>query len=133
MKMTGGPRLRRQLSQLKTSERKHVTKAIRTSTEEGVRVAKVLAPERSGQTKREIVADYKDEGMTGIVVAIDSSAPRAEKDRAYSIEHGRKKGNRGRTEGAHYIHRTRQYLGKKLKNRVKRAINKAAKEAARRG
>ena len=69
----------------------------------------------------------------GEVVVIDSGASKAEKDRAYSIEHGRKRGDRGTTEGFHYVQRTKQFLRKKWAGRIKRAMNKAAKEAARHG
>ncbi|MDO6799364.1 hypothetical protein [Shimia thalassica] len=133
MKHVDGRKLRRQLKSLKGTTRKHVTDAIEKSTHEGVRVARVLAPEKSGETKKDIHAEFKDQGMTGTVVAIESSAPRAEKDRAYSIEHGRKSGGQGTTEGSHHIWRTRQYLQKKLKSRIRRALNKAAKEVASRG
>lgn len=133
MKYADGRKLRRQLKSLKGATRKHVTDAIEKSTHEGVRVAKVLAPDVSGETKQEIRAEFKDQGMVGEVVAIDSDASRGDKDRAYSIEHGRKVGVHGTTEGSHHIHRTRQYLGKKHKNRIRRAIRKAAKEVVTHG
>lgn len=133
MRIEGGLKLRRQMRALKGTARKHITKAVHTGTEEGVRIAKVLAPDTTGKTKSEIVSSYKDEGMTGIVVAIESDASGAEKNRAYSIEHGRKVGNKGKTEGSHHIHRTRTYLAKKNKSRMRRALNKAIREAAGRG
>lgn len=129
MKVTGGKKLARQLGRLPVHIRKHVSDAVRKSTEEGAKIARTLAPVATGETKSVIHTEYKDQGMTGTVVAIDTSAPRSEKDRAYSIEHGRKKGNSGTTEGSHHIWRTRQYLAKRIRARMKRAINKAAKEA----
>ncbi|MBY6138529.1 hypothetical protein KUV26_03695 [Leisingera daeponensis] len=123
-------RLIRQLEKLPDAQRKHVTGAIQKSTEEGARVARVLAPDVTGETREQITTQYHDGGMVGEVVVIASDAPRAEKDRAYSIEHGRKRGDRGTTEGSHHVHRTRQYLGKKHRNRIKRAVKKAAKEVA---
>jgi hypothetical protein len=133
MRLADGRKLRGQLKSLKGTSRKHVVDAIEKSTLEGVRVAKVLAPDETGETKSDIHAEFKEQGMVGEVVAIESSAPRSEKDRAYSVEHGRKKGNSGTTAGSHHIWRTRQYLGKKLKNRIGRAIRKAAKEVATNG
>jgi len=133
MRVEGGKKLRRQLSSLKGDARKHIVKAIAAGTNEGVRVARVLAPEKTGRTKQEIHAEFRDDGMTGIVEVIDPGADRADKDRAYSIEHGRKAGDHGTTPGSHHVHRTREYLAKKNKNRVKRAMRMAIKEAAGRG
>jgi len=128
MKVSGDKKLIRQMRQLPDAMRDNVRKAIRVSTEEGARVAKTLAPDQTGQTRDGITTEYKDGGMTGTVVVIDSAAARSEKDRAYSIEHGRKKGDRGTTEGYHFVHRTREFLKDKYRRRISRAINKAAKE-----
>ncbi|MCG7626051.1 hypothetical protein [Epibacterium sp. Ofav1-8] len=133
MKVEGHKKLIRKLSALPDAQRGHVRKAIATSTEEGARVARVLAPNTTGETRDEITTEYHDNGMMGEVVVIASDAPQADKDRAYSIEHGRKKGDRGTTEGSHHVQRTRQYLGKKFRNRISRAVRKAAKEVASRG
>ncbi len=133
MKIEGSKRLVRKLGALPEVQRAHLRKAIAKSAEEGARVARVLAPDTTGETRANITTEYRDDGLTGEVVVIDSSASRQEKDRAYSIEHGRKKGDRGTTEGYHYVHRTREYLGKRWKGRIKRAVNKAAKEVARNG
>lgn len=121
-------KLIRQLKKLPDVQRGYVQKAIATSTEEGARVAKTLAPNVTGETRDEITTEYSEGGMVGTVVVIASDAPREEKDRAYSIEHGRKNGDRGTTAGSHHVHRTRQYLGKKHRARIKRAVNKAARE-----
>jgi len=131
MKIEGYKRLSRQLGKLPEAQRQHVVKAIAKSTEEGARVARTLSPDASGRTRDGITTEYRDGGLTGEVVVIASDAPQAEKDRAYSIEHGRKKGDRGTTEGYHHVSRTRSYLAKKWRGRIKRAINKAAKEVAR--
>ncbi len=128
MKVTGSKKLIRQLDQLPDSARSHIRKAIRRNTEEGARVARTLAPELTGQTKSQITTEYSTNGLRGEVVVIDSNAPRAEKDRAYSIEHGRKKGDHGRTEGAQFVWTTRRYLAKKFRGRMKRAIKKAVKD-----
>lgn len=133
MKLLGAEKLARQLRDLPEVQRGYVKKAIIQSTEEGARVARTLAPDASGETRDGITTEYREGGLVGEVVVIDSNAPQDKKDRAYSIEHGRKRGERGVTEGAHHVHRTRQYLAKKNKARIKRAINKAVREVSRRG
>lgn len=133
MRIEGGDKLRRQLRALKGTARKHVVKAIRTGTEEGARIAKVLAPDVTGETRDRITTEYKDEGMHGEVVVIATNTPRHIKDKYYSIEHGRKEGDHGTTEGVHFVHRTRSYLAKKNRNRMRRALRLAVKEAAGRG
>jgi hypothetical protein len=112
-------------------QRGHIVKAIAKSTEEGASVARVLAPDVTGETRDNITTQYRSGGMVGEVVVIASDAPRSEKDRAYSIEHGRKNGDHGTTEGNHHVRRTREYLAKRFKGRIRRAINKAAREVAR--
>lgn len=123
-------KLIRQMKQLPEVQRKHIRGAVQKGTEEAARVARVLAPDVTGETREQITTEYHDDGMVGEVVVIASDAPRAEKDKAYSIEHGRKKGDRGTTEGSHHVQRTRQFAGKKHRNRIKRAVNRAAKEVA---
>ncbi|WP_439137555.1 hypothetical protein [Roseicyclus sp.] len=130
MKIQGANKLVRKLGQLPDAQRRHVVKAIAQSTEEAARVARTLAPDTTGRTRAQITTEYKENGLVGEVVVIDSAAPRAEKDRAYSIEHGRKRGDRGTTEGYHFVRRTRAFIGKKNRNRILRAIRKAAKEVA---
>lgn len=133
MTLRGANRLRRQLRHLQGGARDHVVRAIRRGTQEGARVARVLAPEDTGETRRGISTRYEDDGMRGIVEAAPRPATRAEKDRVYSIEHGRKRGDHGTTEGSHHMYRAKIYIAKKNKDRVKRAIRKAVREAARRG
>jgi hypothetical protein len=130
MRIEGGKKLRAQLSRLPEAIRADVAKAVRRQTEKGVRTARILAPEDSGQTRRLIRAAYYDRGMIGEIVAIDSDAPRTEKDRQYSIEHGRQRGAHGRTTGAKYMATTRRYLAKTWANALRRAVRKAAKRAA---
>lgn len=129
MKVTGDLKLIRQMRSLPKEARAAIGKAIRTSTEEGARVARTLAPVRSGETRDGITTEFSADGLLGVVVVIDSDAPRAKKDRAYSIEHGRQAGDRGTTVAAKFVRTTKQYLQKKHRARIKRAINKAAREA----
>jgi len=130
MKITGQKKLMRQMDKLPDAARQHIKKAIRLNTEEGARVARTLAPDVTGETVANITTEYSKGGMKGTVVVIANDAGQADKDRAYSIEHGRKRGDRGTTEGAHYVWTTRQYLAKKFKGRMKRAIKKAVKEVS---
>lgn len=123
-------KLVRQLSALPDAQKKHIRAAISKSVVEGAQVAGVLAPERSGETKRAISAEMSLDGMSGMVRAIHEGATRDEKDRAYSIEAGRKKGDKGTTQGSKHMSRTRAYLGQKFRGRVSRAVRRAAKEVA---
>ena len=124
-------KLIRQMRKLPGAQRAHIIKAVAKSAEEGASVARTLAPDTTGETRDAITTVYREGGMVAEVVVIDSDASQVDKNRAYSIEHGRKKGDYGTTEGYHHVHRTRQYLGKRFKGRIRRAINKAAKEVAR--
>lgn len=130
MKVTGHKKLARQLGSLPAATRANVAKAIAKSTEEGARVARTLAPSTTNETRDAITTEYSNHGLTGVVVVVASDTSREEKDKRYSIEHGRKKGDRGTTEGYHFVHRTRQYLGKKNRARIKRAIRKAVREVS---
>lgn len=131
MKVEGDKALIRQLNKLPEASRKHVRRTIKRNLEQGERVAWTLAPDDTHQTRGDLHIDIDPDGMRGQVVAIRSDAPRADKDRTYSIEHGRKKGNRGTTAGYKFMWRTRQYLGKRFRNSIRRAIRKAAKEVTR--
>jgi hypothetical protein len=134
-------RLTRQLRRLPDALQENVKQAVYKSTEEAARVVKVLAPNTTGETKDGIHTKYEPDGMMGTVVVLDRNASRAEKDRAYSIEHGRKKAVkigkvkgkkkevwRGTTEGYRFVGRARQYMGKRWSRRIRRAVRKAAKE-----
>ena len=131
MRLEGDKKLIRQLSQLPEASRKHVAAAMRRNVGEGEKIANILAPDATFETRGNIHSEIRDDGMTGEILAIRSDAPQKDKDRAYSVEHGRKRGgtpNRGTTEGYKFMWTTRQYLGKKFKGRMVRAIRKAAKE-----
>lgn len=133
MRIEGHKRAARKLRDLPEAARANIAKAVRLSTEEGARVARTLAPNVTGATRAQIETEFREGGMVGEVVVISSDADRAEKDKAYSIEHGRKAGNRGTTAGFHFVHVTRQFLGKKHRARIKRALAKAVKEVSRGG
>lgn len=130
MKILGAKKAAQKLRALPDKQRDHVVRAIRRNAEQGAKVARTLAPNVTGETRARITTAYYDEGMVGEVVAIDSDAPRPEKDKVYSIHYGRKRGERGTTTGYLYMTRTRQYLGKRFRNSIKRAVKKAAREVS---
>lgn len=122
-------------------QRKLIGDAIRKSTLEGVRWARTLAPVDSGDLKRGIYAkfDFQPGSLSASVEAAPDDGPSQAK--ALSIEFGRRytrkrrvpgrRGllNRGTTEPHPFMQRTQALLGRKHRNRIKRAIRKAAKEA----
>lgn len=116
-----------QMRRLPDEQRAQLRKVIAKNTHEAAQVTRTLAPDVSGETRDNITVEFRDGGMTGEVVVIASDAPRAEKDRAYSIEHGRKAGDHGTTEGYHHVHQARQFTAKKFSGRVRRALNKAVR------
>lgn len=122
-----GKKLLAQLGKLPDAQRAEMVKVIAKNTHEAAQVTRTLAPSQSGKTRDDIAVTFRDGGLTGEVVVIASDASKADKDRAYSIEHGRKKGDRGSTEGYHHVYQARKYLGKKFAGRVRRALNKAVK------
>lgn len=131
MKITGDKKLKRQLADIPDEVHSEVRKSILRTTTEAERVANTLAPDVTHETRGNIYSEISDRGMTGRVLAIPSDAPREDKDRAYAIEHGRKRGIRGTTEGYHFIHRTRQYIGKKHVQRVRAAIRRGLRRSVR--
>jgi hypothetical protein len=122
-------------------QRKLIGDAIRTSTLEGVRWARTLAPVDSGDLRSGIHAkfDFQPGSLSASVEAAPDDGPSQAK--ALSIEFGRRytrkrrvpgrRGllNRGITEPMPFMRRTQSLLGKKHAGRIKRAIRKAAKEA----
>jgi hypothetical protein len=122
-------------------QRKLIGDAIRTSTLEGVRWARTLAPVDSGDLRSGIHAkfDFGSDTLRASVEAAPDDGPSQAK--ALSIEFGRRYTNarrapgrqglknRGTTEPHPFMQRTQALLGRKHRNRIKRAIRKAAKEA----
>ena len=132
--------VRRAFKELPRRQRKYIFTAIRKSVNEGVRLAKTMAPKDTGDLANNIHAKFQLEpnALTGSVEAAPPDA--ASQIKALSIEFGRqyKRGNRqprssgkkftGKTAPNPFIQRTQSILGRKHKSRVKRAMNKAAKE-----
>ena len=130
----------RAFKQLPKKQRGYIFKAIRKSVNEGVRLAKTLAPKDTGDLAQGIHAKFEIESnaLVGSVEAAPSDAKSQIK--ALSVEFGRqyKRGRRqparsgkkdtGTTSPNPFIRRTQSIIGPKHVGRVKRAMNKAAKE-----
>lgn len=127
MKITGDKKLRKQLASLPVKSQHRIAQAVRRNTEMGARVARALAPIREGYTKGDIFTLYEPDGMKGSVEA--AGPTRDEQIRARSIEHGRKRGLRGTTAPQPYIQPAQEYLGKRFGRSIKRAVNRAIKDA----
>jgi hypothetical protein len=122
-------------------QRKLIGDAIRTSTLEGVRWARTLAPVDSGDLRAGIHAKFEfgKESLRGSVEAAPEDGPSQAK--ALSVEFGRRytrksrvpgrRGlkNRGTTKPISFIRETQKLLGRKHKNRIRTALRKAAKQA----
>ena len=130
----------RAFKQLPKKQRGYIFKAIRKSVNEGVRLAKTLAPKDTGDLAQGIHAKFEIESnaLVGSVEAAPSDAKSQIK--ALSVEFGRqyKRGRRqparsgkkdtGTTSPNPFMRRTQSIIGPKHVGRVKRAMNKAAKE-----
>lgn len=127
MKLAGHEKLIKQMRSVPVEVRTAVSAAIRKGTEETANIARTLAPEKTGETKQMIFTKYSADGMSASVEAAPNSRDEQIKTRA--IEFGRRRGNKGTTEPHSYIRRAQAYTAKKFKAAVKRAMNKALKDA----
>lgn len=141
--------LQRAFKQLPRKQRKYIGDAIRKSVYEGVALAKSMAPVGSGardpdlgRFKDGIHAKFEVEEHAFVGSIEAAPATRDAQVKAMSIEFGRqyKGGKRrqpkgtdfrdtGRTEPVPVMRRTQTIIGPKHVGRVRRAMNKAAKEA----
>ena len=130
----------RAFKQLPKKQRGYIFKAIRKSVNEGVRLAKTLAPKDTGDLAQGIHAKFEIES-NALVGSVEASPSDAKSQiKALSVEFGRqyKRGRRqpvrsgkkdtGTTSPNPFIRRTQSIIGPKHVGRVKRAMNKAAKE-----
>lgn len=131
MRIDGAGKLIRQLRALPKAQRREIEKVMRRTVDSGVRMAETLAPDVTHETKGNIYGTFDPVKLEGAVIGIRSDAPRPDKDRAYSIEHGRPPGPRGRMRGFRFMARTRRFLAKSFGRRMRRAINKAARKVTR--
>ena len=134
------------LRDIPIKQRKYIFDAIRKSTNEGLRLAKTLAPRDTGDLingiHRKILIDRgsRTRGFN-IMASVEAAPPDAESQiKALSIEFGRKytrtrryprrTGRKfsGFTEANPFMRRTQSIIGPKHKGRIRRAMNKAAKE-----
>jgi hypothetical protein len=126
MKVQGAGKLIRQMKDLPDATRKNIAKALDKSGQEGVRVAKALAPVRLGGLVGSITYRLEDQG-TKMVLDAGEDTKRG-KIKALTVEGGRDDGPNGKMAAQPYFKPTRLYLGKKHKARIQRAIRAAAKE-----
>lgn len=134
-------KLIKSFKQLPRKQRKYLGDMVRKSTLEGVRLARTMAPKDTGDLARGVHAKFQVEA-NAFVGSIEAAPDRRDPQvKALSVEFGRtyssgKKRQQashiykqtGTTEGVPFIRRTQQIVGKKHKARIKRAMNKAAKE-----
>jgi len=140
--------LTRAFSQLPRKQRKYIFDAIRRSVTEGVALAKSMAPVGSGlrdpdvgRFKDGIHAKFEKEPHAFVGSIEAAPATRDAQVKAMSIEFGRQyKGGKkrqpkgrefrdtGRTDPVPVIRRTQSIIGPRHVGRIKRAMNKAAKE-----
>lgn len=123
----GMKQLKRTMQKAPAAVRVEARKAVIKSVTEGVALAKTLAPDVSGETKANIRAKYDTDFLAGSVEAAASA--KQEQIRAKAIEFGRKKGDKGTADPHPYIQPTQEYLGKRFKGRVSRAIRKGVRAA----
>lgn len=129
-------KLKRTLRQAPRKVQDEARKTVFRSTAEGMRLAKALAPNKTGRTRDSIYAKYSADKLVG---SIEAAAPtKPEQTRARAIEFGRKKGkggefrtNRRDVEGKHFIRPANDYLEKRFALRIARGIRKAIRGASR--
>ena len=111
--------LRRKLLALAPATEGEIRKAVRRSVDELAAKARDFAPERTGALKRSIEAVTFDEGLRG---AVQARAPHA-----HLVEFGTV-----RAKARPFLFPSYRLLRKRIKGRFSRAINKAAKQVAKR-
>lgn len=123
MRISGHKQLNKKLKKLPVATRAHMVKSIERNVKEGVKVARTLVPEDTGEHKGWIHAKFDDEGLTG---SVEAAPPEKEAQIASrALEFGRKESGKGARP---YMMPTQAYLAKKHKNSIKRAVKKAARE-----
>lgn len=127
MRVEGSRKLIRQMRELPRAQRDHIAKMQHKNGVEGVRVARTLAPNETGDLDGSIRYHLEDGGMVCVIDA--GHDDKQSQIKAHAVEGGRDPESKtGAMDAQPYIGPTRSYLGKKHKARIKRAVNKAAKE-----
>ena len=127
MKIHGGHRLAKQISNMPKTIQAHVAKAIKRNTEQAARTARSLVPVKSGELKAWIFTKYDDNGLTGSVEAAPPTKDAQTKAKA--VEFGREKGNRGKTAAQPYIRLAQKMQRKKFQTGIKSAVRRGMKDA----
>lgn len=129
MRVIGARKLSRQLRRLPDEIHNDVAKMVKKSGSEFVTVARALVPEQTGELRSTIDVKYEDRGMTAIISA--GGNDRDEIIKAKTVEGGRSPSSKaGGMAAQPYMNRAAQHLAKKIRGRLKRAVNKAAKRVS---
>ena len=123
--ITGMKQLKRTMKVLPLEVQSEVRRAVVKNVSEGVKIARTLAPDVSGETKSEIFAKFDIDGLGG---SIEAAQPDKESQiKSKAIEFGREKGDRGTTDPQPFIRPTQEYLSKRFRGRISRAIGKGVR------
>jgi len=132
MRVEGHKRLIRKMRQLTPEIRRDVAKAIDKSLQEGASTARVLVPEASGALAETISYEMHPSGLSGKITAGEKTGDGQQK--ALTVEGGRRPDARAGAMAAQpYMSIARKALARKHKNRVARAVRKAAKRVSNSG
>jgi hypothetical protein len=132
LRIEGAESLIRKLKALPKAQRDKIARAQLRSANEAKRVLQVMIPRKSGELADSVEVVVEDGGLRVAVEVGEDN--RDSKIQAYTLEGGRDAGTRGgHMEAQPYAQPTRQYLGKKHKARLKRAVRQAIKETGQNG
>ena len=124
MKVTGVDKLQKHLKALPKEARQEMAKVIKKAGRRGVTAAKAHAPVKTGETRDSVYFKYLGErSKKGTLIGVIT----ATLEKAWPIEFGRTKGDRGTTEPHPFIRPAQQLLAKTFKGQINRAWNRAAK------
>jgi hypothetical protein len=118
--------LKRALKKLPAAQRKHMKDALEKSANETMRFARIMVPTDSGDLKSQLHIVRENDGLTFSVEAAKKT--KEDQIKARAVHAGRRRGNRGTTEGVPYMRRAQKMVAGKHKGRVTRALSKAKKE-----
>ncbi len=129
MKVVGAKRLARKLRRLPDEVEADVAKMVKKSGNELATIARQLVPVDTGDLKSTIKVTIEDRGMAARVTA--GSDEKRSIIQARTVEGGRDPASvSGGMAAQPFLNPAATYLSKRIKGRLKRAVNKAAKRVA---
>ena len=129
MKVVGAKRLARKLRRLPDEVEADVAKMVKKSGNELATIARQLVPVATGDLKSTIKVTIEDRGMAARVTA--GSDEKRSIIQARTVEGGRDPASvSGGMAAQPFLNPAATYLSKRIKGRLKRAVNKAAKRVA---